>query len=120
MQLGGSGDIVAKELEKRTGLVTRNTTLGYMQRGGTPSATDRILSTRYGAKAMELALEGKFNVLTVLRNGKLDCVSLEDVVGNNKEIGAVEGGTKESNMKTVKMDDDLIKTARNIGICLGD
>ena len=120
VQLGGSGDIVAKELEKRTGLVTRNTTLGYMQRGGTPSATDRILSTRYGAKAMELALEGKFNVLTVLRNGKLDCVSLEDVVGNNKEIGAVEGGTKESNMKTVKMDDDLIKTARNIGICLGD
>ena len=120
VQLGGSGDIVAKELEKRTGLVTRNTTLGYMQRGGTPSATDRILSTRYGAKAMELALEGKFNVLTVLRNGKLDCVSLEDVVGNNKEIGAVEGGTKESNMKTIKMDDDLIKTARNIGICLGD
>ena len=120
VQLGGSGDIVAKELEKRIGLVTRNTTLGYMQRGGTPSATDRILSTRYGAKAMELALEGKFNVLTVLRNGKLDCVSLEDVVGNNKEIGAVEGGTKESNMKTVKMDDDLIKTARNIGICLGD
>ena len=45
---------------------------------------------------------------------------LEDVVGNNKKIGAVEGGTEESNMKTIKMDDDLIKTARNIGICLGD
>ena len=120
IQLGGAGEIVAKELEKRTGLIARNTTLGYMQRGGTPSATDRILSTKYGAKAMELAMEGKFNVLTVLKNGKLDYVSLEDVVGNNKEIGAVEGGTEDSNMKTVKMDDDLIKTARDIGICLGD
>ena len=120
VQLGGAGDIVAKELEKRTGLVSRNTTLGYLQRGGTPTPTDRILSTKYGAKAMELALQGKFNVLTVLKNGKLDYVSLEDVVGNNKIIGAVEGGTKDSNMKTIEMDDDLIRTARDIGICLGD
>ena len=120
VQLGGAGDIVAKELEKRTGLIARNTTLGYMQRGGTPSSTDRILSTKYGAKAMELALEGKFNVLTILKNGKLDYVSLEDVVGNNKKIGAVEGGTEDSNMKLVRLDDDLVKTARDIGICLGD
>ncbi len=120
IQLGGAGDIVAKELEKRTGLVSRNTTLGYLQRGGSPTASDRILSTKYGAKAMELALEGKFNVLTVIKDGKLDYVDLEDVVGNNKKIGAVEGGTEDSNMKVVKMDDDLIKTARNIGICLGD
>lgn len=120
IQLGGAGEIVAKELEKRTGLVSRNTTLGYMQRGGTPSATDRVLSTKYGAKAMELALEGKFNVLTILKNGKLDYVSLEDVVGNNKVIGAVEGGTEDSNMKVVTPDDDLVKTARDIGICLGD
>lgn len=120
VQLGGAGDIVAKGLEKRTGLIARNTTLGYMQRGGTPSSTDRILSTKYGAKAMELALEGKFNVLTILKNGKLDYVSLEDVVGNNKKIGAVEGGTEDSNMKLVRLDDDLVKTARDIGICLGD
>ena len=120
IQLGGAGDIVAKELEKRTGLVARNTTLGYLQRGGSPTAEDRILSTKYGAKAMELALEGKFNVLTVIKDGRLDYVSLEDVVGDNKEIGAVEGGTEDSNMKVVKMDDDLIKTARDIGICLGD
>ena len=120
IQLGGAGEVVARELEERTGLIARNTTLGYMQRGGTPTATDRVLSTKYGAKAMELAMEGKFNVLTVLKNGKLDYVSLEDVVGKNKEIGAVEGGTEDSNMKIVKMDDDLIKTARDIGICLGD
>ena len=120
VQLGGAGDIVAKELEKRTGLIARNTTLGYLQRGGSPVAYDRTLSTQYGTKAMELALSGTFNVLTVLKNGKLDYVSLEDVVGNNKEIGAVEGGTEDSNMKVVKLDDDLIKTARNIGISLGD
>lgn len=119
-KLGGVGDRVAKELQELTGLEARNTTLGYMQRGGTPTSFDRVLSTKYGSKAMELALEGKFGVLAVLKNGKLDSVSLEDVVGNNKEIGAVSGNTAESNLRKVTMDDDLVKTARNIGICLGD
>ena len=119
-QLGGIGEIVAKQIEEKTGKITRNTTLGYLQRGGMPTAEDRILAARYGVKAFEFAMEGKFNILTVLKNGKLDCVSLEDVVGNNKKIGAVEGGTKDSNMKVVGLDDDLIKTARNLGICLGD
>ncbi len=91
-----------------------------MQRGGTPTAFDRVLSTKYGAKAMELAMEGKFNVLTVMKDGKLDSVSLEDVVGENKQIGAVSGNTKESNIRKVTMDHDLVKTARNIGIALGD
>ena len=90
-----------------------------MQRGGTPTAYDRVLCTKYGAKAMELALENKFNVLTVLKNGRLDCVPLEDVVGSNKKIGAVQDGS-EGNVKIVTMDDDLVKTARNIGINLGD
>lgn len=120
IQLGGAGEKVAKRLEELTGLTARCTVLGYMQRGGTPTAFDRVLSTKYGAKAMEFALQGKFNVLTVLKDGKLDCVDLEDVVGNNKKIGAVQGGTKESNVRIVTMDHDLVKTARNIGINLGD
>ena len=91
-----------------------------MQRGGTPSAYDRVLSTKYGAKAMELAMEGKFGVLTVIKNGHLDYVPLEDVVGNNKKLGAVEGGTEDSNVRLVTMDNELVKTARDIGICLGD
>ena len=119
-KLGGVGERVAKELEKLTGLEARNTTLGYMQRGGTPTAYDRVLSTKYGSKAMELALEGKFGVLAVLKNGILDSVPLEDVVGENKEIGAVSGNTTTSNIRKVTMDHDLVKTARNIGICLGD
>ena len=119
-KLGGVGQVVAKQLEELTGLEARNTTLGYMQRGGTPTAFDRVLSTKYGVKAMELALEGKFGTLAVLKNGKLDYAMLEDVVGNNKTIGAVSGNTQESNIRKVTMDHDLVITARNIGINLGD
>ena len=119
-KLGGVGPVVAKQLEKLTGLEARNTTLGYMQRGGTPTAFDRVLSTKYGTAAMRLALEEKFGNLVVIKNGKLDYASLEDVVGQNKEIGAVSGNTKESNQRKVTMDDDLIKTARSVGINLGD
>ena len=119
-KLGGIGEQVARQLEELTGLEARCTVLGYMQRGGTPTSFDRVLSTKYGAKAMELALEEKFNVLTVIKNGKLDYVSLEDVVGNNTKIGAVSGNTPESNLRKVTMDDDLVKTARSIGINLGD
>ena len=108
-KLGGAGEKVAKELEKLTGLEARCTVLGYMQRGGTPTAFDRVL-----------AIEGKFNVLTVIKDGKVDSVPLEDVVGENKKIGAVSGNTKESNIRKVNMDHDLVKTARSIGICLGD
>ena len=119
-KLGGIGIIVAKQLEKITGLEARETTLGYMQRGGTPTAFDRVLSTKYGAKAMQLALEGKFGRLAVIKNGKLDDVSLEEVVGNNKKIGAVSGNTEESNIRKITMDHDLVKTARSVGINLGD
>lgn len=59
IKLGGIGEMVANQLQELTGLEARNTTLGYMQRGGTPTAYDRVLSTKYGAKAMELALERK-------------------------------------------------------------
>lgn len=120
IRLGGVGEKLAVELEELTGMVARNTTLGYVQRGGTPSAFDRILSTKYGCKAMELAMSGIFNVLVTYKNGKMDYISLEDVVGNNKKVGAASGNTKESNIRKVPMDDDLIKVARNLGICLGD
>ncbi len=120
IRLGGIGDKLAEDLENLTGMVSRNTTLGYVQRGGTPTAYDRVLSTKYGYKAMELALDGIFNVLVTLQGGKLGYVSLEEVVGKNKEIGARSGGTESTNIKTVKMDDDLVKVARNLDICLGD
>ena len=120
IRLGGIGEQLAEEIEVKTGMVSRNTVLGYVQRGGTPTAYDRVLSSKYGYKAMELALEGTFNVLVTLKDGRLGYVSLEEVVGNNKEIGARSGGTKTTNIKRIQMDDDLIKVARNLGICLGD
>ena len=120
IRLGGVGEKLASELEELTGMAARNTTLGYVQRGGTPSAFDRVLSTKYGCKAMELAMEGIFNVLVTYKNGKMSYVSLEEVVGNNKVVGAASGNTKESNIRKIKMDDDLIKIARDLGMCLGD
>ncbi len=120
IRLGGVGEKIANELEELTGMAARNTTLGYVQRGGAPSAFDRILSTKYGVKAMELAMEGIFNVLVTYRDGKMGYVTLEDVVGANTEVGAASGNTKESNIKRIQMDDDLIKVARSLGMSLGD
>ena len=79
-KLGGAGQKVAKQLEEWTGFESRCTVLGYMQRGGTPTAFDRVLSTKYGAKALELAMEGKFGTIAVMKNGRLDYATLEDVV----------------------------------------
>ena len=120
IRLGGIGEQVAQELEALTGMISRTTVLGYVQRGGTPTPYDRVLSSKYGAKAMELALNGTFNVLVTLSGGKLSYVSIEDAIGNNKEIGARSGGTRETSIKTIKPDDDLIMVARSLGISLGD
>ena len=120
VRLGGIGEKIANDIEELTGIVTRNTTLGYVQRGGTPSAFDRVLSTKYGTKAMELAMQGIFNVLVTYKDGHMGYVSLEDVVGNNKVIGAASGNTKESNIRKVTMDNDLVRVARDLGMCLGD
>ena len=120
IRLGGIGERVSLELEKRTGLESRNTVLGYVQRGGTPTSFDRVLSTKYGSFAVDLALKGIFNVLVTLKDNKLTYVTLEDVVGANKVIGAVSGNTAETNIKRVTLDNDLIKVARAIDICLGD
>ena len=99
---------------------TRNNGLGVdnTKLGGIGQVVAKQLEEITGA--MQLALEGKFGRLAVIKNGKLDDVSLEDVVGNNKTIGAVSGNTAESNLRKVSMDDDLVKTARSIGINLGD
>lgn len=120
IRLGGIGDKIALDLEEMTGMPSRCTVLGYVQRGGTPTSYDRVLSSKYGVKAMSLAMEETFNVLVNYRDGEMGYVSLEEVVGNNKEIGAASGNTKESNIRKIQMDDDLIKTAKNLGISLGN
>lgn len=115
IKLGGAAEYVAREIERMTGYEARSTTLGYIQRGGDTGAYDRILSTEYGAMAMQLALDGKFNEMVTLLNGKLTHVSLDEIAGRDTKIGA-----QSSNIKTVDLNHDWIQTARRTGICLGD
>jgi len=115
VRLGGAGEKVATILEELTGMASRNTVLGYVQRGGTPTSFDRVLSTKYGVKAMELAMSGIFNVLVSYKDGQMTYVPLNEVVGENAVVGAAS-----SKNRTIQMDDPLINVARKIGICLGD
>ncbi len=80
-RLGGIGQALAREIEARTGFEARVTTLGHVQRGGTPTATDRILATRYGVKAAELVMAGEFGRMAALHGTEMTSVPLADVVG---------------------------------------
>jgi ATP-dependent phosphofructokinase / diphosphate-dependent phosphofructokinase len=80
-RLGGIGQALAKEIEARTGFETRVTILGHVQRGGTPTATDRVLATRYGIKAAELCEEGRFGEMAALRGDEMTSVPLIEVEG---------------------------------------
>ncbi len=115
IKLGGAGAYIAKHIEKLAGQEARATTLGYLQRGGNTSPYDRILSTEYGAAAMQLAIDEKFGRMVTMLNGKIQSISLDEVAGKDTEIG-----TKSSNLKLVDLNGDLVKTARRVGICLGD
>lgn len=86
VQLGGIGDALAKEIEARTGYETRATVLGHIQRGGSPSAHDRILSTRYGLKAAELVKEEKFGFMAAVHGDDVVEAPLSDAVGELKKV----------------------------------
>lgn len=80
-RLGGIGAALATELEAMTGYEARTVVLGHVQRGGTPTAHDRILATRYGAAAYELAAAGRFGRMVSLRGSEIDSVPLSEVRG---------------------------------------
>jgi 6-phosphofructokinase 1 len=104
-RLGGVGVRVARELEELTGKETRYVVLGHLQRGGTPTAFDRTLATRFGGKAVELLLKGQFGKMVANRPPDLVPIPLKEVVGKTK---------------TVPLDYDLMTTARAIGVSFGD
>lgn len=81
VRLGGLADIIAKEIEQRTGYETRTVVLGHLQRGGSPTAYDRWLGLWFGAKAVELADAGQFGKMVSLRGTKFVAVDLEEAVG---------------------------------------
>ncbi len=86
IRLGGIGDALAKEIEKRTGYESRAVVLGYVQRGGTPNAFDRILATRYGIAAVDMVAKGEFGKMTALRGQKIIPVSLEEAISENRTV----------------------------------
>jgi 6-phosphofructokinase len=86
VRLGGVGDALAHEIEQRTGYETRVTVLGHVQRGGTPTPRDRVLATRYGLKAAELVVAGRFGRMAALNGDAIVDVSLDDATSELKTV----------------------------------
>ncbi|MHB9112648.1 MAG: 6-phosphofructokinase [Thermoleophilia bacterium] len=86
VKLGGVASLLAKEIERRTGFETRATVLGHIQRGGTPTAHDRVLATRYGAKAADMVQNEEFGLMAALQGDAIVAVPLEVAVGERKVV----------------------------------
>ncbi len=107
IRLGGIGNVLMLELEKLVGKEheIRNTVLGHLQRGGAPVTFDRILSTRYGVKAVELMMDERYGNMVILKGNKMHYAHLENVIGRNKNVNP-EG--------------ELVRAARSVGVSFGD
>lgn len=103
-RLGGIGQVVGEHIEQQ-GFETRVTVLGHLQRGGSPTPFDRWLATRYGAAAVRLAAQGKFDRMVALQAGKIVDIFLEEAIAVPKHVD---------------VNDDAIITARGMGISFGD
>ncbi|MCK4871946.1 MAG: 6-phosphofructokinase [Phycisphaerales bacterium] len=104
IRLGGIGEQLADDITQRTGIETRTTVLGHVQRGGTPLPADRILATRFGCHAVELIVRGERNRLVVMRN---------------HEVTDTEIGEAADKQRTVPPDDPLIRAAESVGTFFG-
>lgn len=104
-RLGGVGHYVSSSLEQLTGKETRVVVLGHLQRGGSPSPYDRLLSTRYGAAAVKAAEEGVYGEMVALRAQEIVTVPLAEATGH---------------LKTVRPHSDLVLSARSLGVSFGD
>jgi 6-phosphofructokinase 1 len=104
-RLGGIGHWVGEHLERLTGKDVRVTVLGHVQRGGSPSPYDRLLSTRYGAAAVSAAHDGIFGEMVALRAQEIVTVPLTEATGH---------------LKTVRPHSDLVLCGRALGVCFGD
>lgn len=103
-RLGGIGQVVGDYIDSQ-GLETRVTVLGHIQRGGSPTAFDRLLATRYGAAAVRLAARGGFDRMVALRCGEVIDIPLAESIASPKRV---------------RPDDDAVITARGMGISFGD
>lgn len=105
VKLGGIGRAVARDLSERTGMETRVTVLGHLQRGGSPTAFDRVLATTFGVKAADAVAAGRWGEMVTLRTPHVVTIPLAE-------------GIRES--RSVDLRSDWILAARGVGICLGD
>ena len=96
---------LAQQIQERSGVEVRITVPGHTQRGGSPCPYDRVLSTRLGAKAAELIMNGDFGYMVSVKNNKIDKTPLQEVAGR---------------LKMVEPDSDIVKEAKTIGISFGD
>jgi 6-phosphofructokinase 1 len=85
-RLGGIGHQLEREVEQRTGFETRATVLGHVQRGGTPTAFDRVLATRLGLAAIDAAHEGRWGVMTALHSTEIELVKLSEAVAEVRRV----------------------------------
>jgi 6-phosphofructokinase 1 len=104
-RLGGIGQVIGDFLSETCQMETRVTVLGHLQRGGSPTAFDRWLATRYGAAAVRLAVNGAFGEMVCLRGMEIASTTLESALAKPKRVD---------------LQGDGIQTARDLGICLGD
>lgn len=86
VRLGGIGHILGEKIEELTGFETRVTVLGHIQRGGSPTAFDRVLGTRFGVKAVEMIIKGKFGMMAALNGNEVVEVPLDDAAGKLKTV----------------------------------
>jgi 6-phosphofructokinase 1 len=105
IRLGGIAQRLAMEIEDMTGVESRATVLGHIQRGGTPSSRDRLLATGFGHLAAELALQGAWGQMAAYQCGKFVPVPIKDAV---------------SRLKLVPLDDPIVRSARAVGTSFGD
>jgi ATP-dependent phosphofructokinase / diphosphate-dependent phosphofructokinase len=104
-RLGGIGERIARDLERLTNKEARTVVLGHLQRGGAPTSADRLLATRFGARAMELAIERSWGTMVALQPPGIVAVPLDRVVDR---------------IRTVPTDCDLVRAARAVGVGFGD
>jgi ATP-dependent phosphofructokinase / diphosphate-dependent phosphofructokinase len=85
-KLGGIANLLAREIEKRTGYETRAVVLGHIQRGGSPSAFDRVLATRYGLGAIDMVHRGEFGRMAAVRANKIVSIPLKEAISTNRVV----------------------------------
>ncbi|MFC2076298.1 6-phosphofructokinase [candidate division KSB1 bacterium] len=105
IRLGGIGQLLTHQIEEKTGLETRVTVLGHLQRGGSPTAFDRLLATRFGVEACRRAMAGESGIMVALKGSDITAVPIQDAIAT---------------LKLVSRDHELVQAARMVGTSFGE